>query len=157
MTAVVAASPPEPPNPSEDTGLIPRIRSAPIDTTAIPSPPGSTLQWDVNDILPETAMKMLCRSVQALAAVTGDVPPTPPISRPTTPSTAPHGSIDANMCKENQSPSCSGHKHKRSSSRPATPVPSHDIKSPSFRPVSVGSPEASKDEPAAAVDADCVG
>ena len=55
---------------------------------------------------------------------------------------------------ENQRPR---YKHNRSSSRPATPVPSDDIKSPSFQRVSVGSPEASTDEPAAAVDTDCIG
>lgn len=147
-------SPPEPPNPSEDAGLIPRLASGPIDPSTIPSPPDSTRKWDANDILPETAMKMLCRSVQALSVITGDIPPTPPISRPNTP----RGSVDLSAStssnKENLNTS---HKHKRSSSRPATPVPADDIKSPTFKNVDVGSPEAARDEPAAALDEQCIG
>jgi len=105
-------------------------------------------------MLPETAMKMLCRSVQALAAVTGDVPPTPPISRPTTP----RGSIDGSAFVPTKKESfTSFHKHKRSSSRPATPVPSDDMYAPTFKNVTVGSPEASRDEPAAALDPHCIG
>lgn len=149
-------SPPEPPNPSEDAGLIPRIGSGPVNLSTIPSPPDVTLKWDANDILPETAMKMLCRALQALVAITGDVPPTPPLSRPTTP----RGSVDlsasasASSNKENVN---TFHKHKRSPSRPATPVPSDDIKAPTFKNVDVGSPEASRDEPATALDAQWIG
>lgn len=76
-------------------------------------------------------MKMFCRSLQALALVSGDIPPTPPISRPGTPK-----SRQAWM--EGRA---------RSTSRPATPVPSIDMKAPTFQGVIVGSPEAHVSEP----------
>ncbi|EON66063.1 hypothetical protein W97_05306 [Coniosporium apollinis CBS 100218] len=119
--------PPSPPNPSADTGVIPPIRSPNRDA---PSPPAEG-QWVVSDIAPETAMKMFCRSLQALALVSGDIPPTPPISRPGTPRSR-QAWIEGRV---------------RSTSRPATPVPSHDIEAPSFRDVVVGSPEAHMSEP----------
>jgi Cyclin len=137
-------SPPPPPNPSEDAGLIPQIAS-PLNTSQIPSPPIASVLWDANSIRPEVAMKMLCRSVQALAAATGDVPPTPPIPRPVTPRQSPR--IKGSGTGRSQG-------HKRSSSRPATPVPDSDIKAPNFRNVDVGSPEACFSEPAAAYDSD---
>lgn len=120
--------PPSPPNPSVDSGIIPPIASP--DKNA-PSPPDDE-RWDVFEVRPETAMKMLCRSVQALASATGDVLPTPPISRPATPGKSDEG-------KENR---------RRSLSRPATPVRSDDLKSPLFQELVVGSPVASFSEPA---------
>jgi hypothetical protein len=137
-------SPPSPPNPSEDAGLIPKIES-PLDKAAIPSPPTDPT-WDCRDIQPETAMKMLCRAVQALANANGDVPPTPPLSRPTTPHRLAVSNAGRNpICKENFR-----RHHRRTSSRPATPVPSDDLKAPNFKNLDVGSPEACMDEPATA-------
>ncbi|KAF2198438.1 cyclin-domain-containing protein [Delitschia confertaspora ATCC 74209] len=121
--------PPSPPNPSSDQALIPTLATPNEDA---PSPPTGE-EWDVHDMKPETAMKILTRAVMALAIATGDVPPTPPISRPTTPRSA---EIRR------------GH-HRRTSSRPATPVPVHDIQSPRFKAVDVDTPEASNSEPTA--------
>jgi len=138
--------PPSPPNPSEDAGLIPKIEPH-LGQGTIPSPPSSE-SWDCNDITPEVAMKMLCRAVQALANVSGDVPPTPPISRPTTPhklSVKPNNTLDSSSIKDKEN---SRRHHRRTSSRPATPVPSDDIKAPTFEHVDVGSPEACMNEPA---------
>lgn len=72
---------PPPPAPSADPGL--------QQPTALPSNDG-TDGWgegDLNIFLlsASSAMKMLCRMVESLVRVTGDVPPTPPISLPTTP------------------------------------------------------------------------
>ena len=134
---------PSPPNPSEDAGLIPRIATLP-DKKDVPSPP-TAASWDANSIRPETAMKMLCRAVQALANVNGDIPPTPPLSRfAAPPRLAPPGADGGG--KEN----LFRHHHRRTSSRPATPVPSDDMKAPQFRQVDVGSPEACMTEPATA-------
>ncbi|KAF2489249.1 cyclin-domain-containing protein, partial [Lophium mytilinum] len=129
-------NPPSPPNPSADQGVIPHIHSPNKDA---PSPPADGA-WSVSDISPETAMKMLWRSVNALANATGDVPPTPPISRPGTPGGFHRGSLKENF----------RHHHRRTSSRPATPVPSDDLKGPRFKNVELGSPEASMAEPSAA-------
>jgi hypothetical protein len=92
---------------------------------------------------PETAMKMLGRFVQALANANGEIPPTPPINR--TPSSSRLAELRAaenGGGKENVR-----RHHRRTSSRPATPVPSDDIKAPSFQRVDVGSPEACEKEP----------
>jgi hypothetical protein len=43
-------------------------------------------QWDITKISALAAMRMLTRALETLAEATGDVPPTPPVSRPTTPS-----------------------------------------------------------------------
>jgi hypothetical protein len=137
-------SPPSPPNPSEDAGLIPRIES-PTDKAAIPSPP-SDPSWDARKIQPETAMKMLCRAVQALANANGDIPPTPPVSRPATP----HRLAVSNAGRNPLSKEDFRRHHKRTSSRPATPVPSDDLKAPNYKNLDVGSPEACMDEPATA-------
>lgn len=122
---------PPPPNPSADTGVIPPISTPDEDA---PTPPADA-EWDPSTLRPEAAMKILCRAVVALANVTGDIPPTPPISRPGTPRAAPL-------------PTSSGVRS-RSSSRPATPVPSDDLKGPRFRGIDMGSPEAHHHEPSA--------
>ncbi|KAF2091625.1 cyclin-domain-containing protein, partial [Saccharata proteae CBS 121410] len=121
------------PNPSADTGVIPRITTPDKEAPSPPSEP----EWDPSTMSPETAMKMLCRAVQALANLTGDIPPTPPISRPTTPQRA-----MAALGVESRS---------RSTSRSATPVPSHDLQAPTFKGIAIGSPEALCHEPSAAV------
>ncbi|KAI9652069.1 MAG: hypothetical protein M1829_001962 [Trizodia sp. TS-e1964] len=40
---------------------------------------------DIFTLSPIAALKMLCSSIEALVLLTGDVPPTPPVSHPTTP------------------------------------------------------------------------
>jgi len=128
-------SPPHAPNPSEDAGIIPNIKTP--DASA-PSPPtGAEADWEISEIQPETAMKLLSRCVQALANVTGEVPPTPPISRPVTPK-----GIQQVLNHENGRP--------RSSSRPATPISNADIAAPTFKQIYIESPEASMHEPVAA-------
>ncbi|KAF1812088.1 cyclin-domain-containing protein, partial [Eremomyces bilateralis CBS 781.70] len=123
--------PPPPPSPAADAGVLPPLSSP---SSSAPSTPPAN--WSVFDIRPETAMKMLCRSVQTLANVTGDIPPTPPISRPSTPKAASEepGSNETRA-------------HHRSSSRPATPISSDDLRPPAFHPPDVGAPEASTHEP----------
>ncbi|KAF1983243.1 cyclin-domain-containing protein, partial [Aulographum hederae CBS 113979] len=130
--------PPSPPNPSADEGVIPRIHTP--DTSA-PSPPIIVEDgWDISEVRPETAMKLLCRCVQTLANITGNVPPTPPLSRPTTPKT-----VQSLITSD-------GDDRLRSSSRPATPVPSDDLAAPTFVRVDVGSPEASMHEASTVAD-----
>src|ERR1700761_400639 len=118
--------PPSPPNPSADKGVLPEISSP---NRNAPSPPAEA-DWDPFVMSPETAMKMLSRSVSALARATGEVPPTPPVLRPMP-------RIDG---KENNSGS-GGAGRPKTSSRPATPVPADDMKAPSFLSVELGSPE----------------
>ncbi|KAF2237066.1 cyclin-domain-containing protein [Viridothelium virens] len=129
-----APTPPPRPNPSTDPGVIPKI--VPAAGKSLPTPPADVEKGDIMSMEPESALKLLCDAVDALAKATGDVPPTPPVSRPVTPKQ----SISA--AKENASPR---------TSRPGTPsaVPAADISSPAFKKIPIGSPEAHPHEPAA--------
>ena len=128
-----AFKPPPPPNPSTDPGVIPTI--APSASISFPELPPDVKDWDIMSIAPESALKLLCDAVDALAIATGDVPPTPPVSRPVTPKSP------TSTAKENASPR---------TSRPGTPsaVSATDISSPAFKKIPIGSPEAHPHEPA---------
>lgn len=88
-TAVVdtaqAGSPPPPPDPNLDDARA----AVPLDPTpAIKSDVALYLEsetWDINSVSALGALRMLVAALEQLADVTGDVPPTPPVSRPTTP------------------------------------------------------------------------
>ncbi len=87
-------------------GVLPEFSSLSLQDA--PSPPAEDNDLDVGTISRETAMKLIARAIIALANAAGDVPATPPISRPGTPSG-----------KENYS----ARGHRRTASRPATPIP----------------------------------
>ena len=122
--ASIPEHPPKP-NPAEDSGVIPRIESPSLG----PLSPGlQDTEFDVATLEPLRALNILGRCVQGLMDYTGDIPPTPPISVPSTP-------LPSHVREEFMS----------SPSRPATPpsaVSSHDIRAASFKKVEIGSPEA---------------
>lgn len=118
---------PPAPNPSLDPGVIPRIDALSLETDGVPA---FGTEFDVAAMDSLVALKMLSRGIQALADMTGDVPPTPPVSRPSSP---------ALLAPAVNRPS-------RSPSKPATPVPSDDLKGPAFKKVPIGSPEAQMSE-----------
>ncbi|KAL1592324.1 hypothetical protein SLS60_011401 [Paraconiothyrium brasiliense] len=99
-------NPPSAPNPAGDAGVLPSFSSLSIQDA--PSPPGEN-EMDVMSMSRETAMKTVVRSVLALANAAGEIPATPPLSRPHTP-----------QGKENVPGT---RLHKRTASRPATPIP----------------------------------
>ena len=69
---------PAAPDPSTDPGVIPIIQPL--------APNDDDYTADIFILSPESALKMLCRSIDALVQATGDVPPTPPLrSRPQSP------------------------------------------------------------------------
>lgn len=72
---------PRPPSPSADSGIAICSRGSSLDPRVIPEP--ETL--DVFTLTPIAALRILCESIEVLVRITGDVPPTPPISKPTTP------------------------------------------------------------------------
>ena len=72
---------PPPPAPSADPGLQQR-NSPPSNDRAEVWAKGDV---DIFILSASSAMMMLCKMVESLVRVTGDVPPTPPISLPTTP------------------------------------------------------------------------
>lgn len=131
--------PPSAPNPAGDAGVLPEFRS--LNLQDAPSPPADENELDVMTMERETAMKIVLRAVLALANATGDVPATPPLSRPSTP----HGS------KENLPSFFRGHHHRRTSSRPATPIPAEREK---HQRSELETAEASHDEPTIADETD---
>ena len=66
---------PAPPDPSADPGVVPSIRSPAPEDDSTPE------ELDIWTLKPVTALKMLCRSIDALVKMTGDIPPTPPVIR----------------------------------------------------------------------------
>lgn len=128
---------PRAPNPHADDGVIPRIESPPLDKDGTVS---TQQEFDVATMDALVALKLLSKGVQALSEMTGDVPPTPAISRPATP-------VPRQLMEEIL--------RRGSASRPGTPpssVPSNDIRAPTFQRVDVGSPEALMDEPTVIAD-----
>ena len=84
---MLSPHPPLPPAPSpgDDKGALPPPSFPPIpEDGSIPE------HVDIFQLKATTALKMLVRNVDALVGLTGDVPPTPPISSRNTPATSPY-------------------------------------------------------------------
>jgi hypothetical protein len=130
--------PPQPPapDPSKDRGVIPPIKS--------PAPDEDGLEeLDIWALTPLAALKMLCRGVDTLVRLTGDIPPTPPVrSRAQSPERV-QGSkaLPPFQHKENLAP-------QRSRSG------DHEIDGVPFTKTPIGSPEAHMSEPIHDVGAD---
>ena len=69
---------PPPPEPSTDKGIVPQVTPALEEDEVLPE--ADTL--DIFTLAPVAALRMLCDTVETLVRMTGDVPPTPPISTP---------------------------------------------------------------------------
>jgi len=121
--------PPSAPNPAGDAGVLPEFSGLTLQDA--PSPPADENELDVMRMERETAMKIVQRAVLALANATGDIPATPPISR-----------TNSSSVRENFP--MSGHGHRRTASRPATPIPAEKEKT---QRVELDPAEASHDEP----------
>ena len=72
---------PRPPSPSADRGIVPGTGSSFADSGTLPDAD----DIDIFTLSPVAALRMLCYTVETLVRITGDVPPTPPISQPSTP------------------------------------------------------------------------
>ncbi|KAF1948466.1 hypothetical protein CC80DRAFT_300481 [Byssothecium circinans] len=121
------SNPPSAPNPAGDAGVLPEFSHLQLHDA--PSPPEDD-ELDIMTMSRETAMKIVMRAMVSLANSTGDVPATPPISRPGTP-----------LGKENVSVKKG---HRRVASRPATPIPSERQRT---QKTELEQAEASHDEP----------
>jgi hypothetical protein len=117
-------NPPSAPNPAGDAGVLPAFSSLSLQDA--PSPPTNDDDMDIATMSRETAMKLIARAVVAMANSAGDVPATPPLSRPGTPNFA----------------ALKG--HRRTASRPATPIPAEKE---NHHPTELAPSEASHDEP----------
>lgn len=72
---------PRPPSPSKDAGIIPDSKLSQAESDTIPN----LEDLDIFTLSAIAALKLLCGSIEGLVRITGDVPPTPPISLPSTP------------------------------------------------------------------------
>jgi hypothetical protein len=129
--------PPSAPNPAGDPFVLPEFRA--LNLGDAPSPPAEEDQLDIMAMERETAMKIVLRAVLAIANAAGDVPATPPISRPGTP----------NSSKENLP--AFARAHRRTASRPATPIP---VERERTTRVTLTEAEAASDEPTIATMGD---
>lgn len=75
-------SPPAPPNPNTDTSTSDELTQS--DKSDAPLRLDQE-EWDITSISALAALRMLVEALEGLAEATGDIPPTPPVSRPTTP------------------------------------------------------------------------
>lgn len=99
--------------------------------------------WDVTSVSPLSALHMFIGAVQALADATGEVPPTPPISRPPTPKAASLGDAHSHLSPPERSPSPS----------PMSPIsPLNTTTTQTLPPINLPSPEAHRNEPIPAVE-----
>ncbi|KAI9815557.1 MAG: hypothetical protein M1827_002691 [Pycnora praestabilis] len=134
-----AKEPPARPNPAADSGVVPTISSPLGDDSGLPD----DSEIDIFNLTPVAALKMLVAMIEALVLITGDVPPTPPISHPTTPNMK---TIQAEKADMARSQLDGFGRHSRSHTPPSS-VASDDIDSVHFRKTPVGSPEAGCHEP----------
>ena len=68
---------PPPPEPSADRGIALRVGTPSEEEIVVPDAD----QLDIFTLAPVAALKMLCDTVETLVHITGDIPPTSPISR----------------------------------------------------------------------------
>ncbi|KAK8210093.1 hypothetical protein M8818_003580 [Zalaria obscura] len=128
-------SPPRKPNSSADAALKPNDVPATQDQTDA----ALVLKdedWDIFSCSALSALKMLINALQALSNITGDIPPTPPVSRPTTP----HDK--ANPSSEDSPPHAGD-----SPISPTSPDSPHSTVPHPLPAIPIGSPEAHRDEP----------
>ncbi|MCJ1268800.1 hypothetical protein MMC22_008688 [Lobaria immixta] len=127
---------PAPPTPSADTGVTQATASPAKD----PGPLPDAANIDIFTLTPEAAMRMLCSSVETLVRMTGDVPPTPPVSLPSTP-------IPRLMLAEKGNGPYENRDIERPRSRQALKNPEDVDSVPPKAKTPIGSPEAGPSEP----------
>ena len=71
---------PPPPSPSADAGIAPGKEDSHKDHGTIPE----VDDIDIFTLTPVASLKILCNSLDLLVRLTGDIPPTPPVSQPAT-------------------------------------------------------------------------
>lgn len=120
---------PAPPEPENDSGIVPPIKSPPPENADI-----RPEEVDIYTLPPVAALKMLCRNIDALVLMTGDVPPTPPVRTPEP--------------RSNEPATTPSNGHKRQGSSLKVSYHGQDqIDGVTFIKTPIGSPEAHPHEP----------
>lgn len=123
---------PPKPNPSQDPGVVPQIDDSTLEDGTL-TPPDA--DFDVATLDPLKALKMLSRAIQAICDLTGDIPPTPPVSRPESPSIH---SLREEFANDGRPPS-------RAGLRPSF-VSSDDLKGLTLKDTVIGKAEGTSSE-----------
>ncbi|KAL8682304.1 MAG: hypothetical protein Q9186_001673 [Xanthomendoza sp. 1 TL-2023] len=134
---------PAPPSPSADPGLVPQSTFPTQEAQDPTSFRLSSNDVDIFNISELAALKLLCGTVEALIKVTGDVPPTPPVSagQPARPRIV-------SMGIENQPSHSRSNSADRRRSQPPTSSEWHSADTvPEKAKTPIGSPEARPTEP----------
>ena len=124
---------PRPPSPSADRGIFPVAESSLSDSGTFPR----AEDLDIFTLSPVAALRMLCSTIETLVRITGDIPPTPPISRPTTPN------LDTE--KENTARRTKDHRRRKSGEDNTNTDNVDGVPAKAKTPI--GSPEAGPSEP----------
>ena len=127
---------PAPPTPSADSGVAQAAEPPAKAPGAVPD----AANIDIFTLAPVAAMKMLCYSIETLVRMTGDVPPTPPVSLPSTP-------IPRLTLSEKESSPYENREIERPRSRQAMKSPDDIDSVPPKAKTPIGSPEAAPSEP----------
>ena len=80
-TATVMPQLPRPPSPSADRGIVPALQACSVESATFPNAD----DIDIFTLSPVSALRMLCTTVENLVLLTGDIPPTPPMSQSNSP------------------------------------------------------------------------
>ncbi|KAL9131114.1 MAG: hypothetical protein Q9217_000876 [Psora testacea] len=125
---------PPPPSPSTDAGIAPNKQASHEDHGTLPDP----AELDIFTLSPVAALKVLCSSLETLIRITGDIPPTPPVSRPSTSSMDIIGAEEENKAQHAE-------EETRRKRRPRQWTGDDDV--PTNAKTPIGSPEARPTEP----------
>ena len=126
---------PPPPSPSADAGIAPVTGGSLEDHGTLPD----SSELDIFDLSPVVALKMLCSSLETLVQITGDIPPTPPVSLPSTPRMDIVGAEKENASRHDE--------ERKKQKRRSRQWVGNDGDVPTKAKTPIGSPEARPSEP----------
>ncbi|KAL8943491.1 MAG: hypothetical protein Q9216_001026 [Gyalolechia sp. 2 TL-2023] len=133
---------PPPPSPSADTSIVPQITSPTKESQDLGLVPQND-DLDIFVLSPLAALKMLINTAEALIKITGDVPPTPPLS-----ASQPLPPRVVSTHRENQPTHSRSSSVDRRKSQPPPPQGWEDAGSvPERAKTPIGSPESKPTEP----------
>lgn len=135
---------PAPPEPENDRGIIPSVQSPSLEGLDGITPENV----DIFQLDAVAALKLLCRSIDALVQLTGDVPPTPPAR-----SRGPSPVRSLSKLRESTTPDTYTSRREDAALRPPASGTHHEhIDGVLFVKTPIGSPEAHAHEPISATE-----
>lgn len=140
--AVTPTECPPPPDPSQDKDIVILSPSAHA-VGPVMSQPAS----DIFTMTPISALKLLCAGIEALVRITGDVPPTPPLSHPTTPNMRGMQAEKENIVRSHSNTSLKLLSERQRTPSRSSATSNEDIDGVCLKKMAIGSPEIAPTEP----------